>query len=264
MAEWGFNAFEMESIGEENLKVLYARREELRTHIQSLGLTLANFVPMLPGVVSHDEGEKEHNLKLFDMGVELAKALKAKLVMADSYEVPLKYVGEGPGYDPIHYGKNFRVQVDEDFSWEQVWENLVSAMRRMAEITARHDIPLGLEMRVGEAVSNTDAFLRLYDAVNHPNLGAIFDTAHLYAQKEILPLSIEKLKNHIVFVHAADNDGRTNAHLPPGDGSIDWVSVFQALRKHKYDGYINIDIGDCPDLEKAYFRSKEFFETLDY
>jgi sugar phosphate isomerase/epimerase len=263
-AEWGFDAFEMEAIGEENLRMLWARRKELREHIDSLELTLVNFVPMLPEVVSLDETKRTHALEMFELGTRLAVFVGAELVMCDSYEVPLAYFGEAPGDDPIHYGKDYRVKVSADFSWEQVWENLVLVMGRCAEITANNGVRLALEMRVGEAVSNTDAFLHLYDAINSPNLGVVFDTAHLFAQKEILPLSIEKLKDRIFLIHAADNDGRTNEHLALGYGTIDWKSVFQALRKHRFNGYVALDIGDCPDLEKAYQRSKIFLATVAY
>lgn len=263
-AEWGFEAFEMEAIGEENLKMLWSNRQELRAHIESLSLTLANFVPMLPDTVSLDAGKRIQALKMFELGVELAASLGARLVMTDSYEVPLEYVGETPGEDPIHYGKGYRVKVSPDFSWDRVWENLVSVMSRLAEITANHGLRLAMELRLGEAVSNTDAFLRLYDAVNNPKLGVVFDTGHLNAQKEILPLSIEKLKDRLFLIHASDNDSRTNQHLALGDGTIDWVSLFQALRKHHFDGYVALDIGDCPDLEEAYLRSKKFLEILEY
>jgi sugar phosphate isomerase/epimerase len=70
------------------------------------------------------------------------------------------------------------------------------------------------------------------------------------------------LKDRILLIHAADNDGQTNQHLALGDGTIDWVSVFQALQKHHFDGYVALDIGDCPDLGGAYLRSKRFLETL--
>jgi sugar phosphate isomerase/epimerase len=263
-ADWGFDAFEMEAIGEENLRTLWARRQELKDHIDSLGLRLANFVPMLPDTVSLDLEKRTRALQQFELGVELAALLGAQLVMTDSYEVPLDYVGEAPGVDPIHYDKSYQVKVSPGFSWDRVWENLVSVIRYCAELTAERGIPLALEMRMAEAVSNTDAFLRLYDAVDHPNLGVVFDTGHLNAQKDILPLSIEKLGDRVFLIHAADNDSRTNPHLALGDGTIHWVSVFQAPQKHGFDGHVALDIGDCPDLEEAYLGSKAYLERLEY
>jgi len=264
VAEWGFNAFEMEAIGEENLKMLWAHREELKEHVESLNLALVNFVPMLPETVSLDASLRVHAIEMFELGVELAVMLNAQLVMTDSFEVPLHYVGGAPGTDPIRYGKSYRIKISDDFNWDLVWKNLVSVVSQCANIAADHQIRLALETRVGEAVSNTDAFLRLFDIVNNPNLGVVFDTGHMNAQKEILPLSVEKLKDRIFLIHASDNDSNTNQHLPLGEGTIDWVSVLQALRKHHFEGYIALDIGDCPHLDEAYLNSKKFLENIDY
>ena len=122
-----------------------------------------------------------------------------------------------------------------------------------------------LEPRVGESISNTDAMLRLIDAVGKDNFGAVLDTGHLHAQKEILPLSIEKLGGRILYVHVSDNDGRDNYHLGLGKGTIDWEGVFMALKKHGFDRYVAIDIGGAGfkgDLDREVIESKKFLEAL--
>ncbi len=48
---WGFNAFEMEAIGEENLKMLWANRRELKAHVESRGLTRSAWTQ--PGERTH-------------------------------------------------------------------------------------------------------------------------------------------------------------------------------------------------------------------
>lgn len=261
-AEWGFEAFEMEAIGEENLRELFSRRKELKAHIDSQGLTLANFVPVIRSTVSLDPEIQKKSLALFELGVELAADLDAKLVMTDSYEVPIEYTNESPAYDPIHYGKGYRVKITSEFSWDRVWDNMISVMGKCSQMCEKRGLRLGMEMRLAETVSNTDSFLRLYDAVRNPCLGVVFDTAHLNAQKEILPISVEKLKDRIFLIHASDNDSTGNAHLSLGDGTIDWESVIAALKKQHFDGYFALDIGDCPDLEQAYIRSKQYLERL--
>ena len=57
-------------------------------------------------------------------------------------------------------------------------------------------------------MANTDGLLWLIDAVGDENLGVVLELAHLNAQKEILPLSVEKLGNRIFGIHVSDNDGR--------------------------------------------------------
>jgi sugar phosphate isomerase/epimerase len=115
---------------------------------------------------------------------------------------------------------------------------------------------------VGEIISNTDSLLRLIDATCTDNLGAAFDTGHQHAQKEILPLSIEKLGTRVFYVHVSDNDGRTNEHLPLGGGTINWRSFFATLKKHAYDGFVAVDVGAVNDLDEAYRSSLAFLEQI--
>ena len=107
--------------------------------------------------------------------------------------------------------------------------------------------------------------LKLLEEVNEENFGAVLDCGHLNAAKEIIPLSIEKLGEKIMYVHASDNDGRDNYHFAPGKGTIDWDGVFQALRKHKFNGYIAIDVGGEEvknRLNEEVLEAKNFLEKL--
>lgn len=258
----GFDAFEMEAIGEDNLHQLYAHRNELRRHIDDQGLRLVNFVPMLPDVVSLDQARRSMACALFARGAELAATLGAGLLMCDSYDPPLDYIGEAPGADPIHYGKSYRFRVDPAFSWEIVWDNMVSSVARLAGIAAAAGLPLAMELRMRETVSNSDAFLRLHDAVGRTDFGVVFDIGHLHGQGELIPLSVEKLGPRIFLIHASDNDGTSNAHLPPGRGTVDWAATYAALAKHRFQGYTVLDIGDCADVVAGYKGSRQFFAGL--
>jgi len=91
-----------------------------------------------------------------------------------------------------------------------------------------------------------------------------FDTAHLHAQKEILPLSVEKLRDRIFHIHATDNDSRANEHLEIGKGTVDRASVFRALGKHGFDCYVTPGIDVGPDPKGAYQRSRDYLETQTY
>ncbi len=261
-AEWGFEAVEIEGIGEENLELLYEHRREIKEHCSALGIRVANFVPMLIDLASQEEGRRERAFGLFRLGVELAHFLESATVQTGSYAAPVRYKGPAPYDDPIRYGQRFQVEVDPSFRWEEVWKRLVDAVGRCTDLAAEAGIRLCLEPRVGSIISNSDGFLRLHQAVGSDNLGIVFDTAHLHAQKEILPLSVEKLKGRIFYLHAADNDGRVNEHLAPGRGTIDWDGLFTALKKHGFDGYVAVDVGGMPDIDEQYQESKRFLEEV--
>ena len=260
--ELGFEHVELEGIYRENLEEVFRWRHELKKECDDLGLDIVNFSPILPDLVSLDARIRGEALDLYRRGVELAVFFGAKTVQIDSYTPPLKYVGGTPYTGTIRYGTRYRVEVDPEFRWSLVWEALVDSTRRCNDMAKDAGLRLVMEPRVGEIVSNTDGLMRLMDAVADRNFGAILDTAHLHAQKEILELSIEKMADRIHYLHVADNDGKENQHLAPGDGSIDWRGVFTALKKHRFEGYVAVDVGNVPDLDDAYRRSLRYLENL--
>jgi sugar phosphate isomerase/epimerase len=261
--ELGFEYIELEGIYEDNLKEVFHSRQALKKECDDLGLEVVNFSPILPDLVSLDKGKREKALDLYRTGVELAVYFGASTVQMDSYAPPLKFAGNLPYTDVIRYGEQYQVEVDPDFVWGDLWNVVVESTARCNDMAKAANLKLVMEPRVGEIVSNTDALLRLMDAVGDPNVGAILDTSHLNAQKEILVLSVEKMAGRIYYLHVADNDGRENEHLVPGDGSIDWKGVFACLRKHRFDGYVAIDVGNVPDLDEAYRRSISFLRSIE-
>jgi sugar phosphate isomerase/epimerase len=136
----------------------------------------------------------------------------------------------------------------------------VEVVRRANEIAKKNNIGLLLEPRVGEVVTNSDAMLRLIEAVNDDNFGVILDVGHQHAQKELLPLSVEKLGRHMKYVHVADNDGRDNRHFSPGEGNVDWDTLFQLLKRRHFDGFFSIDLEKLPDLSARFVRARRFLE----
>ncbi|MGC9063502.1 MAG: sugar phosphate isomerase/epimerase family protein [bacterium] len=262
MADMGFEYVELEGVREENLKEVYQNREKIKDHCRALGVKIINFCPIIPDIVSIDEDKRKKAKDLYMLGIELAKYFNCETIQTDSYTPPLEFIGEAPYKESISYGKHYRVKIDPNFSWDVLWDVLVDSFRFASETAKSAGLKFCLEPRVGEIISNTDALLRLMDHVKSDNFGAVLDTGHQNAQKEILPLSVEKLRNRIFYLHVSDNDGKVNEHLPLGKGNIDWEGIFLALKKHNYQGYVAIDIGNVPDIEKAYIDSKKFLEDL--
>lgn len=258
----GFTAVELEGVYEADLTAVYDARKDLKKTCADLGLKVANFSPILPDLVSLDPRRREKALDLYQRGVELAVYFEADTVQMDSYTPPLRYRANLPYTGKIEYGKVHQVEVDPSFRWPDLWATLVDTTIRCNAMAKAADLKLVMEPRVGEIISNTDALLRLMDAVGDPNVGAILDTAHLHAQKEILPLSVEKLGRRIFYLHVADNDGRENQHRVPGEGSVDWTGVFTGLKKHSFNGYVAIDVGNVPEVDDAYRRSIRFLENI--
>ena len=262
MAALGFTCVELEGVGEENLRAVHGERKALKQRCDDLGLRVVNFCPVLPELVHPEKARRVHALELFKVAVETATFFACETIQTDSYTPPLEFVGDAPYREAISFGKRFQVKVDPAFRWNDLWGWLTDSIGACADEAGRADLKFCLEPRVGEIISNTDALLRLMDAVDNDNFGAVLDTGHQHAQKEILPLSVEKLGGRVHYLHVSDNDGQTNQHLALGRGTVDWDGVFMALRKHNFSGYVAVDVGRVPDLDDQVRESKAFLEQL--
>lgn len=263
----GFNYIEFEAFGLRdacNIEDLVNEKKELKKFIDDLNMTIVNFPIMLPGMTSLDAGRRDKSFDLFDKALEVGVHLGAEMVSICSFNPSLRFIGEAPYEQTVTYDADFRVQVDSEFNWQKQWEVIVNTFSICNEKLKKAGIKLMIEPRVGEMVSNTDAVLRLLDAVNDDNFGVIFEIAHLHAQKEILPLSVEKLGSRIFYLHAADNDGRDNAHNRLGDGTVDWEAIMLALKKHDFQGYAGVDIRPTsPEtMDSEYVEARQFLERI--
>ena len=55
-----------------------------------------------------------------------------------------------------------------------------------------------------------------------------------------------------MHVHASDNRGRFDDHLPPGEGHIDWRDIRDSLRRAKFAGWVMLELG-CPEGDLAVY-----------
>lgn len=262
MAELGFHAIELEVVGPQNLQGLEERKRDLKDLCESKDLKVVNLIPVFFDLVNPRASRRKRALMYFRRGAELADFFGSPMVQLDSYHPPLRFKSDVPYEKAVSFGRRFEVEVDPRFRWEKFWAMFVDVVRACDHVAEDLDLRLCLEPRVGETVSNTDAALRLLHEVNSDNFGAVLDTGHLHAQKEMLPLSVEKLGRKIFHVHVSDNDGRDNFHLGLGKGTIDWQGTMGALRKVKFNGCIGIDVGDVPNIEQEMVRSRVFLERL--
>jgi len=262
MKALGFDCVELEGVRRDNLTEVYTQRRELKKFCDDEGLRVINFCPVLPGSVSLERKEREESWDLFKRAIEIARYFDTATIQGDSFTPPLKFRGDSPYKESISYGKQFTVEIDPKFEWRRQWDAMVESFSFMTQEAKKAGLRFCVEPRVGELLSNTDAILRMIDAVADDNFGAVLDTAHQNAQKEILALSVEKLGKRIFYVHAADNDGRVNDHVAAGRGTVDWEGVFQGLKKHGFAGYVAVDVGMVPDLDAQYRESLQFLTRM--
>ncbi len=84
---------------------------------------------------------------------------------------------------------------------------------------------------------NTMADLKtMVEKINHPSLGAMYDTHHANIEEKSQAGAIKCIAPHLKHVHISENDRGT-----PGKGPINWQEVFSTLKEIKYDGWLTIE-----------------------
>lgn len=262
----GFDTTELEAMRRNNLEEEWDARKKIREKLNSLDLKVNNLCAVFPELMGKDW---EKFIHLFKKSADLANYLGCETLQVDSHMPPVKYLSEKPYDETIKFDIDIKIEIEDgfnSFNWNKYWMHIVNSIKKCDEIAFDRGLKLCLEPRVHESISNTDAILRLFDWVNSDNFGAVLDCGHLHAQKEIIPLSVEKLGEKIFFVHASDNDGHTNQHLGVGRGNIDWEGTLKALKKHNFNQYVAIDIGKLPeqyDLDQEIKKSIKYLEKLN-
>ena len=74
-----------------------------------------------------------------------------------------------------------------------------------------------------------------------------------------------KLSGHLRMVHASDNGGKRDDHLPPGEGKIAWDRFLDQLTRLRFDGSFILEIAGDSDTEtvlESARRGRRFLRNL--
>lgn len=81
-------------------------------------------------------------------------------------------------------------------------------------------------------------------------IGYLIDIGHAFINGWNFEKLFNDLGERLIALHIHDNDGKSDAHLPIGEGSIDWNSVFAALPKTRRDLHLVLEYNIGTPLEK--------------
>jgi sugar phosphate isomerase/epimerase len=275
VGELGFDGIELILFDPSDLETYWTPRkiDEITRLYRSYNLTLSEFAlyqNVVAGLPDLRAAEKERSLEYFDRGCRLAVALGSDLVnfvaqWPIGLKAPIPYPPSylhvnTPGYEA--FAPKLQMTLPDGFDWDAVWTNYVDSIRQVTTIARGHGLRLAIEGHAHVIVPHTDSFLRLFDQVGDTAVGANFDVAWQFAQREYVPWSIYKLKERIFHVHARDGDGLGCYSLPVGDGIIDWDGVAAALKNVGYDGFISIELGRYADPRRYAKQSLEYLRQV--
>jgi sugar phosphate isomerase/epimerase len=126
--------------------------------------------------------------------------------------------------------------------------------------------PLGVRLAlelIPNRLSSAEQLVRLIeDELELPEIGVCFDFGHAQLAGDLLD-AIETLSGHIVTTHVHDNGGRSDDHLVPFDGRIDWEAGMMALQKVGYEGVLMLELAAAADTRAVLERAQRARDKLE-
>ncbi len=127
----------------------------------------------------------------------------------------------------------------------QIPKRLSQSLRSLTEIynyCQKRDIKLVIENMLGHLVGGRIQELQwILSRLPRQNVGVCLDSGHSFLAKNLLK-AVRTFAPNLSLVHAHDNKGIYDDHLPPGEGKIDWPKFLDALAAARFEGDIVIEV----------------------
>jgi sugar phosphate isomerase/epimerase len=142
--------------------------------------------------------------------------------------------------------------------------SLVKSLEALSPAAEGHGVRLAVEV-IPNALSTASSLVNLVESdIEARSLGICMDVGHARLMGDVVD-AIETCSGHLITTHLHDNRGRSDDHLVPGKGVIDWDAAVLAFQKIGYDGVWMFELAATPErkawLEQA-VKARERFEAL--
>jgi len=142
--------------------------------------------------------------------------------------------------------------------------SMVRSLEELSPIAASVGVRLAVEI-IPNALSTAGSLVDLLESdIEARDLGICMDVGHARLMGDVVD-AIETCSGHLVTTHLHDNRGRTDDHLVPGQGVVDWDATLLAFQKVGYDGAWMFELAVAaerrPALERA-VKARARLESL--
>lgn len=214
--ELGIKFFEIRGVNEKNVSELTESEAiEVKKLADSCGIGISSIGSPV-GKIKANEPFEPH-IELLNHIIKLAKIFETKFIRVFSFYIP-----EG-----------------EDA--EKYRDEVIRRMKIMAEIAQEEDVILLHENEKGIFGDVASRCKDILDAVNSPNLRAVFDPANFVECDQITyPDSYEILKDYLAYIHIKDSVG-CGKIVAPGKGNGKIKEILSELKKSGYNGFVSLE-----------------------
>jgi sugar phosphate isomerase/epimerase len=221
-----------------------ARIRDLAGWLRDTGLELHSVhAPIVEGYVGGVWGAVLSNAAS-DAGARARTIRETEAALEVAQIVPYRFL-------VVHLGVTTNGQETGDNSRDAARRSI----EQLHELATRRGVRLALEV-IPNALSTVDALVELVeDDLELPDVGICLDYGHAFLMGDVAD-AIEAASGHLLTTHLHDNLGKTDDHLVPFDGRIDWSTAVMTTQKVGYEGVWMMELANTGDaavvLQKAH------------
>jgi len=145
-------------------------------------------------------------------------------------------------------------------------QDVRGAARKSAEEIVRAAEPLGVRIAVEvipNEISRAGSLVHFVEEdLDGLGAGICLDFGHAHIDGDVVE-AVETVSEHVIATHLHDNRGRSDDHLMPMDGTIDWAGALTAVQKIGYDGPLMFEVGAHGPSKDALVRLERAREKME-
>ena len=124
--------------------------------------------------------------------------------------------------------------------------------------------PLGVQIAVEVIPNELSRASSIVHFVEHDleGVGICLDVGHAHLDGDVVE-AVETVSEHLIATHVHDNRGRSDDHLLPFDGTIDWAGTLLAMQKIGYDGPFMFEVVPNGSTKETLAKAHKAREHMD-
>jgi sugar phosphate isomerase/epimerase len=138
--------------------------------------------------------------------------------------------------------------------------------RRSVDELQRLASPLGVKVAVEVIPNELSRVGSLVHFVENDievsEVGICLDFGHAHLDGDVLD-AIETVSGHLITTHLHDNRGKSDDHLLPFDGTIDWPAAMTAVQKVGYDRTLMLELATRGSPKDTLARARTVRQRLE-
>ena len=145
-------------------------------------------------------------------------------------------------------------------------QDVRGAAKKSVEELVKAAGPLGVRVAVEvipNEISRAGSLVHFVeDDLDGLGVGICLDFGHAHIDGDVVE-AVETVSEHVIATHLHDNNARSDDHLMPMDGTIDWAGALTAVQKIGYDGPLMFEVGAHGPSKDSLARLKKARQKME-